>query len=118
MDARETYTLCGLLVYVAAVPAFVLALTAPVTALAFLLGAVTAVVVNRALGLVCAVRTRDVSGGTQCSNSASVTRTSSVSSTSRRSYSGRPPPVRATNIGSTSCGGSLSAPSLAGDSSP
>jgi hypothetical protein len=49
--ARESYSARGLLTYAAAVPAFVTLLAAPVLVLAFALGALTAVLLNRALGL-------------------------------------------------------------------
>ncbi|ERH09638.1 MAG: hypothetical protein J07HX64_01399 [halophilic archaeon J07HX64] len=49
--ARETYSARGLLVYAAAVPAFVALLAMPVVTLMFTLGALTAVLLNTALGL-------------------------------------------------------------------
>ncbi|ERH09076.1 MAG: hypothetical protein J07HX64_00828 [halophilic archaeon J07HX64] len=52
LDTDETYTLRGLLTYAATVPAFVALLTAPGVVLALALGALTALVLDRALGLV------------------------------------------------------------------
>ncbi len=49
--ASETYSIRGLLTYAAVVPAFVALLVAPVLVLSFVLGALTAVLLNRALGL-------------------------------------------------------------------
>jgi hypothetical protein len=51
-SARETYSTRGLLAYAAAIPAFVALLAAPAVMLAFTLGALTAVLLNRLLGLV------------------------------------------------------------------
>ncbi|ERH09665.1 MAG: hypothetical protein J07HX64_01426 [halophilic archaeon J07HX64] len=50
--ARETYSARGLLAYAAAVPAFVALLAVPAVMLAFTLGALTAVLLNRTLGLI------------------------------------------------------------------
>jgi len=50
--ASETYSARGLLAYAAVVPAFVALLAAPALLLSFTLGALTAVVLNRALGLI------------------------------------------------------------------
>lgn len=49
--ARETYSTRGLLAYAAAVPAFVALLAVPALVLMFTLGALTAVLLNRSLGL-------------------------------------------------------------------
>jgi hypothetical protein len=49
--ARETYSARGLLAYAATVPAFVALLAAPMLMLMFTLGALTAVLMNKALGL-------------------------------------------------------------------
>lgn len=51
-DARETYSARGLLTYAAAIPVFVGLLAVPGLVLAFVLGALTAVLLNTALGLV------------------------------------------------------------------
>jgi hypothetical protein len=51
-NTRETYSLGGLLTYTAVIPAFVALLAVPGIVLAFTLGALTAVLLNRALGLV------------------------------------------------------------------
>jgi len=51
-DTRETYSLGGLLAYAAVIPAFVALLAVPGIVLAFTLGALTAVVLNRVFGLV------------------------------------------------------------------
>jgi hypothetical protein len=48
---HESYSARGLLTYAAIVPAFVALLVAPVLVLSFALGALTAVLLNRALGL-------------------------------------------------------------------
>ncbi|ERH09663.1 MAG: hypothetical protein J07HX64_01424 [halophilic archaeon J07HX64] len=48
---REAYSARGLLAYAAAVPAFVALLAVPAAMLAFTLGALTAVLLNRTLGL-------------------------------------------------------------------
>jgi hypothetical protein len=48
----ETYTLRGLLTYAATVPAFVALLAAPGLVVALVLGALTALVLDRALGLI------------------------------------------------------------------
>jgi len=50
--ARETDSVRGLLVYAAAVPAFVALLVAPVLLLSFVLGVLTAALLDRALGLI------------------------------------------------------------------
>lgn len=50
--AREAYSARGLLAYAAAVPAFVALLAVPAVMLAFTLGALTAVLLNRTLGLI------------------------------------------------------------------
>jgi hypothetical protein len=49
--AREPYSARGLLAYAATVPAFVALLAAPTVMLMFTLGALTAVLMNKALGL-------------------------------------------------------------------
>jgi hypothetical protein len=49
--ARETYSARGLLAYAAAVPAFVALLAAPMLMLSLALGALTALLLDRALGL-------------------------------------------------------------------
>jgi hypothetical protein len=49
--ARETYSARGLLAYAAVVPVFVALLAAPMLVLMFTLGALTAVLVNKTLGL-------------------------------------------------------------------
>ena len=51
-SARETYSTRGLLAYTAAIPAFVALLAAPALILAFIFGALTALLLNRLLGLV------------------------------------------------------------------
>jgi hypothetical protein len=51
-DARETHSLRGLLAYAAVIPALVALFAAPGIVLAFVLGAVTAVLLDSALGLV------------------------------------------------------------------
>lgn len=51
-DPRETYTLGGLLVYGAVVPAFATLLAVPGLVTAFAFGALTAILLNRALGLI------------------------------------------------------------------
>jgi hypothetical protein len=48
----ETYTLRGLLIYAATVPAFVALLAAPGLVVALALGALTALVLDRGLGLI------------------------------------------------------------------
>ncbi|ERH09752.1 MAG: hypothetical protein J07HX64_01513 [halophilic archaeon J07HX64] len=48
---RETYSARGLLAYAAVVPVFVALLAAPTVMLMFTLGALTAVLLNTALGL-------------------------------------------------------------------
>jgi len=50
--AHETYSTRGLLTYAAAVPALVALLAAPVLLLSFALGVLTAVLLDRVLGLV------------------------------------------------------------------
>ena len=50
-SARETYSTRGLLAYAAAIPAFVALLVAPALVLMFTFGALTAVLLNRAVGL-------------------------------------------------------------------
>jgi hypothetical protein len=49
--ARETYSTRGLLAYATAVPVFVALLAVPALVLMFTLGALTAVLLNRTLGL-------------------------------------------------------------------
>jgi hypothetical protein len=49
--ARETYSARGLLAYAAVVPVFVALLAVPMLMLMFTLGALTAVLMNKALGL-------------------------------------------------------------------
>jgi len=49
--ARETYSARGLLAYAVTVPAFVALLAAPMLMLMVTLGALTAVLMNKALGL-------------------------------------------------------------------
>lgn len=52
LDTDETHTLRGLLTYAATIPAFVALLAAPSIVIALALGALTALVLDRALGLV------------------------------------------------------------------
>jgi hypothetical protein len=49
---HEPYSTRGLLAYAAAVPAFITLLAAPMLMLSFALGALTAVLLNRVLGLI------------------------------------------------------------------
>jgi hypothetical protein len=58
--ARETYSTRGLLVYAAAIPAFVALLAAPMLMLMFTLGALTAVLMNKALGPLSRRSTSDI----------------------------------------------------------
>jgi hypothetical protein len=50
--ARETYSARGLLAYAAVVPAFVALLAAPVVMVMFTLGALTALLIDKLLGLI------------------------------------------------------------------
>jgi len=50
--AHEPYSSRGLLAYAAAVPVFIALLAAPMLMLSLVLGALTAVLLNRALGVI------------------------------------------------------------------